>query len=492
MITNVKNHILAIVFVSICYSTFLWWQQDDFYIHLQYAKNFSHSFIWAFNSGIVSYGTTSPLWVLLLSCFGIINLDLIIAAKILSLVLGISTFVLLFLKAVNFKDKYILVLCVFSLGLNHWYRLAVGSGMEATLASVLLTILFLRTYYKNKSNEYSFINGVIIGLCVLVRPEFVYLVVVFLFMRIIEKESIEDKLSKILFLAGGLLVVILPWLIYAQMNFNSIVPTTVLIKTGHHLDIINVFEAIIRVSSFYLSNSLIELFLGIAFVLYIVQKKITINNAMLLRIGIVVGIPVIYLVNQSIGGESISYRYAAPTIPIIIFSSYKYLDYLVSKNKWHSAIRYRVMLVSLLLIILLPNLWLSMKHAPYLIKSNNYLNVLEKYGRYLKGHSAATDTVACYDVGAIGYFSDRYVLDLVGLVSPETIKYKTSDVYNISAINAFAPKYLIVPWLADMNNQLSLFPVGTALFKDYMFNYRFQIAQITEDRPYIIELRKLK
>jgi hypothetical protein len=84
------------------------------------------------------------------------------------------------------------------------------------------------------------------------------------------------------------------------------------------------------------------------------------------------------------------------------------------------------------------------------------------------------------------------VLDLVGLVSPETIKYKTGDLYNIPAINVFAPKYLVVPWFADMYNQLSLFPVGTALFKDSVYNYRFQITQCAGDHPYVNELRKLR
>jgi 4-amino-4-deoxy-L-arabinose transferase-like glycosyltransferase len=230
--TRKGHRILAFVFVSICYSTFLWWQQDDFYIHLQYAKNFSQTFIWAFNLGIPSYGTTSPLWVLLLSCFGVVKLDLLIVAKLFSLVLGIVTFILIFYKARPFTDKYLFYLCMMSIGLNHWYRLAVGSGMEAALASVLITILFFRTYHKIRSDVYSFINGVIIGLCVLVRPEFVYIIAIFIFVPLFEKKVLKEKLSNLLILLSGIFIVLCPWIIFAEVNFHSIIPTTILVKTG--------------------------------------------------------------------------------------------------------------------------------------------------------------------------------------------------------------------------------------------------------------------
>jgi len=39
---------------------------DDAYIYLRYAKNISAGHGWSFNPGEPSYGTTSPLWTLIL------------------------------------------------------------------------------------------------------------------------------------------------------------------------------------------------------------------------------------------------------------------------------------------------------------------------------------------------------------------------------------------------------------------------------------------
>jgi arabinofuranosyltransferase len=489
--TTKRTRMAAIAFVSICYSTFLWWQQDDFYIHLQYAKNFSRTFIWAFNAGIPSYGTTSPLWVLLLSCFGLCRIDLIFAAKSLSFVLGIAAFYLLFERARGFANKNLFYLCVLSMGLNHWYRLAVGAGMEATLASVCITFLFVRTYYHNKSAGYYFINGAIMGLCALVRPELIYVALVFVFADLFDIVGRKKTICRLFLLITGAVVVVTPWIVFAELNLHQIIPTTVLVKTGHHFGYKNTIAACTRVIAFYLPNGCIEIISGLLFLVWIVQKKVKMTHDMLLRIGLVAGIPVLYLVNQAIGGASISYRYAAPTIPIIIFSAFKFLDFLIEKKEWRSTSHYRLLMAMLVLFIVLPNIWLSVKHTPFLVKSNNYLAVLEKYGKYLKGHASPKDTVACYDVGAIGYYSDRFVLDLVGLVSPETIKYQQGDMYNLAAITVFKPKYLVVPWFADMSNQLNLFPKGTTIFRDSVYNYRFHIARDDQEHPYSTELREL-
>ena len=43
---------------------------DDGYIHIQYARNIATAGEYSFNPGHVSFGTTSPLWVIVLAAFG--------------------------------------------------------------------------------------------------------------------------------------------------------------------------------------------------------------------------------------------------------------------------------------------------------------------------------------------------------------------------------------------------------------------------------------
>ena len=43
---------------------------DDGYIHIQYARNIVTRGEYSFNPGEVSFGTTSPLWVMVQAAFG--------------------------------------------------------------------------------------------------------------------------------------------------------------------------------------------------------------------------------------------------------------------------------------------------------------------------------------------------------------------------------------------------------------------------------------
>ena len=493
VIASKKTHIIAIIFASLCYSTFLWWQQDDFYIHLQYAKNFSETCIWAFNRGVPSYGTTSPLWILLLSFFGAFRINLIIVAKTLSLLMGVLTFYILVQKARAFSDRIVIFLFALSLGINHWYRLAAGCGMEATLASFCVTILFLRTYETKRDSFFCAVTGFLSGLCVLVRPEFIYVAIIIIAGELLRRESGRERLSHTALIIAGILAAVLPWAVFAELQLQSLIPTTVLVKTGNHLDPGRMFEALKRIVLFYASSSSVELVLAAVFLASVLRGKIHLGNDVLVRCGLTAGIPLLYFVNHAIGGASISYRYAAPTIPIMIFAAYKFLDFSLNKHVWRSPIHSRALYLSLAVCIALPNIWLSWKHTPFLMESNAYLAVLEKYGSYLKDHSSVTDTVACHDVGAIGYYSDRYVLDLIGLVSPETIRYQhEGDQYNVGAIEAFRPRYLVVPWYADKYHQRDLFPAGITIFADRVYDYRFQALQPSDDHPYQTELRMLR
>src|SRR5262249_52274428 len=50
-----------------------------------------------------------------------------------------------------------------------------------------------------------------------------------------------------------------------------------------------------------------------------------------------------------------------------------------------------------------------------------YMETYKRSGLWLRAHTPPDTTVAYYEVGALGYFSDRRVLDLFGIVSPELL-----------------------------------------------------------------------
>ena len=67
---------------------------DDSFITLRYTRNLVQGEGLVFNPGERVEGFTSMLWTLLLSLFGLIGLDLLVAARILGVVAGLATIIL--------------------------------------------------------------------------------------------------------------------------------------------------------------------------------------------------------------------------------------------------------------------------------------------------------------------------------------------------------------------------------------------------------------
>ncbi len=66
--------------------------------------------------------------------------------------------------------------------------------------------------------------------------------------------------------------------------------------------------------------------------------------------------------------------------------------------------------------------------------------------RFLKANSKEGESVAADQIGVLGYFSERYVLDIFGLVSPEMFPFRKSKDPNASwrYVRERAPEYLFV------------------------------------------------
>jgi hypothetical protein len=182
----------------------------------------------------------------------------------------------------------------------------------------------------------------------------------------------------------------------------------------------------------------------------------------------------IYVYNQAAGGERISYRYAAPVIPSLILVGALCVDRLYFYLSKGQGVR-RVLVVGIPLIILLPNIGLDVLHLPFLKRSHAYVeDVCVRYGTYLHDHCQEMQTVACYDVGAIGYYGKIHVFDMLALVSPETfpIRVNAQTIDNVDALNSFKPDYFVLPWLGNPEKILRVLPPHDFIFQDSVYSYR--------------------
>jgi hypothetical protein len=70
-----------------------------------------------------------------------------------------------------------------------------------------------------------------------------------------------------------------------------------------------------------------------------------------------------------------------------------------------------------------------------------HMNALNRQvGEWMRIHSEPQATLAAKDIGHIGYYSQRKILDLAGLVSPECIAFRAKGDF-LGPIRKFHPEY---------------------------------------------------
>ena len=116
---------------------------DDTYIHLRYAQQLAHGEGFVFNTGERVYGTTSPLWVLLLAYPMSLGVDGLLASKLLGAAATLAA-VLLFWVLVrgNPSDRmgaiaspWLRACATVAWAVNAWMLRWSLSGMETPLAT---------------------------------------------------------------------------------------------------------------------------------------------------------------------------------------------------------------------------------------------------------------------------------------------------------------------------------------------------------------------
>jgi hypothetical protein len=487
--------LVLILAAMLAFLTFAWWQQDDFYIHLQYAKHVLHDGEWSFNRGIPAYGSTSPLWVIIVALVGLSGLDLPLVAKVLSIGFAILTVVYLGMNLSCFRYRSIGVLCLVSLMANHWVRLAAGSGMEATLAGFLALVLGVQVLKKPIPSHGQAVNrGLLTGLLVLARPEWFILPLFF----VLAGRS-TWRVAPGYF--AGLLIVVSPWLGFAWYTFGTCVPNTVAIKSFMITPSVPMLESAmtsaIRLLSFYLPTNGVEV-VGILILMGGVlsgwfraavprgSNSIAKYNVPLMAWALTLVIPAVYFVNQARGGESISYRYGAPALPMLIVLGWLGVEAVYEHVK-RPSIR-RTLLVGVTAVVCVSNVTLSLAHLPFLRRSVEYMEmVLAGYGKWVKINSDPACIVACYDVGAIAYYSDRRVLDLVGLNSMEAIQHqevKVHDLVNEYAVRKFKPDYLLTRLQVRLSDYAGVLPRYEVLLSSRVPSYRFEPSKLFSEPEY--------
>jgi len=437
---------------------------DDTYIHLRYAENLCGRGEFAFNPGEQSYGATSPLWILGLVLFLTLGFTGPAAAWALGLVTAALTLGVLaaLLRRLAFPEAWRWWLFLLAAA-DAWFLRWTASGMETPLATLALLVLLWPVVLSSPAAAPPGSGprlwprylawGVAAGLAALVRPEFLLLGPAALPWLLLCEYRRGDRLAgstgrfrtrphaPALAAALGWLATAGPWLAYARFTFGRWTPGTAAAKsTALTLAPGEIVASLVRsFGQLGLTQGILWLFFAALIAVVLVERVRQYHAGE----GDVDPLPetdwqfwpavAVVLVTLTwtvllIGGYAVKgvwtiSRYLAPLGPPLLLGggvlAYWLLNF-VSEYRGRRALGRRIATVACSLA-LAANLALTVLLVRPHVRdfSQGVVECYLRKGIWIGEHSRPGEVIAALDIGALAYGSDRPVLDLMGLVSPE-------------------------------------------------------------------------
>ena len=395
---------------------------DDAWIHQTYARNLALLGQWAFIPGEPSAGSTSPLWSVLLSIGYLIRIQPLVWVYVLG---GASLYGIAILGEKWYRSHFQLRFPWMGLFLaGEWHLVwASVSGMETLLYSLLILAVFCLLL--KKPSRY-WITGALIGLSTWVRPDGVTLLGPVLFVILLSGANLKARLVKGGQCIVGFMVAFLPYLYFNWRLAGSWWPNTFYAKQAEYA----VYQQIPYLER-YLSLALLPLIGAGALLLpgLLYQGWCAVRSRDWVSISAIlwwVGYTGVYASRLPVTYQH--GRYLIPAMPVYfilgLIGITKIIRGMKQSIKWQRIIKNTWMLI-------IVGVWLGF----YGIGAQAYAQdvaIIETEmvasAKWISINTPPNALIAAHDIGALGYFGGRKIIDLAGLVSPEVIPFIRDEV----------------------------------------------------------------
>jgi arabinofuranosyltransferase len=392
---------------------------DDTYIYLRFAKNIISGGGFAFNAGEPTYGVTSPLWTLLIAAGGWMRLDPYLVAKVLDLLFASFALVIFYFLAFEvIRERLIAFLATFVFSANVWLMRWASSGMETSLS----VLLVLSAVLYCMRNEY-LLAATICGFLSLVRPEgFALFAIIIgdLFLNSIDKRRAGRIALVSIFI---FFLIVGPWLVFAVLTFGTIVANTMPAKGSLDADFGSVTSVALSIGRTIATSSLLEFILAVTAV--VVMWRVKERNAVRQHFLPFAWIGFLIVVYVGTGADVVS-RYLLLILPFIILYGFFGLSKLL--EILHRSARLSVSIaLAFAAVILIQNQYFYQVYVkPHMARyADGVEECLTPIAIWLKENTPDQTVVVAPDVGVIGYWSERKICDLAGLITPEMKRLRT-------------------------------------------------------------------
>ena len=424
---------------------------DDTYIHLQYARHLAQGQGLVFNPGERVYGCTSPLWVALIADGIAFGLDGLTVARALGFAATLAS-VGLFLQLLRrtLRTPAVRVAGTIAWAGHAWMLRWSMSGMETPLAVALILAGFVAFTEGKQWGARPVRTGSLWALAALTRPEAALLLLLWGIFLLVDAEN-RQGLRRLV--AGALppMAVYGGWLLFARLYFGTFWPQTLTAKSaggaGLEFQLANLWRQARIIGA---TDALPAALLVVALVLgarRLWAGRPTESAAQrLVPWAWIIVLPLLY----SARGVPVISRYLVPVLPVI-----QWLSWRAAEPWWlgpdASRARRATVLAALAAVAILAWNVSVYRNAvvPQVRTFSPALNEsLVRWGRWFGRNAPIEASIGTPDIGAIGYFSRRHVVDFAGLVTPDMVRFLRSEPMD-EAIAGFRfatfarPEYLV-------------------------------------------------
>lgn len=395
---------------------------DDTWIHFRFAENFAKGYFFQYNIGDAVPGTTSPLWVIIMSIPFIFSSNIYLP---FSYIIG-SVFLLLTVLEVyklsqklGFTGNYSLLIAFLTLlcGRLLWSSL---SGMEITLACWLMVLVTRIHLLEIEEEKLRPVTGLLLGLCSVVRPEAILLALIYYFVSIILlKKKLKENVQGLTYSFSIFIALLLPYTLFCFSTTGSFLPTTFKGQNAGFRILPDIDYLRETGKLFFRDNVFILIlwFFGIYFFIRSLVRKKYEKKFLLINLWIIL----LPLVSSFVAPNWRHHgRYLIPLIPFINIAAIYIFAYKFNQSQMPSpkeARVYRIILVTVLFILSGINAVIFALALGW--NTDNINNQQVNIANWINANIPNEKCIAINDIGAITFLTNKRIVDMEGLVTPE-------------------------------------------------------------------------
>jgi len=412
------------------------YQLDDALIYLRYIRNFLNGAGLVYNPGDYFNGLTSPLYSYLVILTGLLLDNLQLANILLATILYASALILY--SEVFFLDKPLVSRSLFIILAGTFPYFFLTYGMETPLFILMIGLCL----YCYRIEQYFWL-GIFSGLLILTRMEGIFLVAILLSGYVIRNHTLPSYRNFII-----PLVLIAGNLIFNKLYYGAYLPATGNAKIWQgqsglwgdgwlFLQIGYLFGWVFNSNYFYLCSIVILTLIGL-----VSSIKTPVNREIHL-------IVITFFISYScffIAFNIPNYHwYYAPYFIFAMVYSTQGIFWIadVLGTIFQGKLKWIGQLSSILLVAILIY-WASSISGIARSAFTPYKNI----GIWLNQNTREDAKIALVEIGTIGWYSDRPIIDILGLVNPLNARFIGERKFE-EWLNHYSPDFILIhdpPW----------------------------------------------